>query len=371
MAREMQTLGPGLALSGGGFRATLFNLGALWRLNELGWLKKLAMITSVSGGSIVSGVLGFKWRKLTFDANGVATNFQAEVAAPVRHFCTQSIDVTAGLEGLANVFESIPQRVAAKYREELFGNATLQDLPDPETNPRFVLYATSLQSGASVRMSRKHLADYRVGRIPAPAIPLATAVAASSAFPPVLSPVTIDFDPAVWENQEGADLYPQVEFRRRLFLTDGGVYDNMGLEAIWDRCKIVLVSDAGAPFSPEAAPERAWTSQVARVLDIATEQTRRLRRSWLVGDFKEKRRHGTYWGIATRIGDYGLADSLARDSATTQALQHVRTRLNPFSDTEQCQLINWGYALADAAMRSHVLETPAAKGALPYAAVPL
>jgi NTE family protein len=145
----------------------------------------------------------------------------------------------------------------------------------------------------------------------------------------------------------------------------------MGLEAIWDRCKTVLVSDAGAPFSPEGAPERAWTSQVARVLDIATEQTRRLRRSWLVGDFKEKRRHGTYWGIATRIGDYGLADALARDGATTQALQHVRTRLNPFSDGEQCQLINWGYALADAAMRSHVLEAPAPKGALPYAAVPL
>jgi len=371
MTREIQTLGPGLALSGGGFRATLFNLGALWRLNELGWLKKLAMITSVSGGSIVSGVLGFKWRKLIFDANGVATNFQAEVAAPVRHFCTQSIDVTAGLEGLANVFESIPQRVAAKYRDELFGDATLQDLPDLETNPRFVIYATSLQSGASVRMSRKYLADYRVGRIATPRIPLATAVAASSAFPPVLSPVTIDFDPAVWENQEGADLYAQVEYRRRLYLTDGGVYDNMGLEAIWDRCKIVLVSDAGAPFSPEPTPERAWTSQVARVLDIATEQTRRLRRSWLVGDFKEKRRHGTYWGIATRIADYQLDDTLARDGPTTEALQHIRTRLNPFTDAEQSRLINWGYALADAAMRSHVLEAAPLKGALPYAEFPL
>ena len=363
MAREEQTLGPGLSLSGGGFRATLFNLGALWRLNDAGWLKKLAMITSVSGGSITAGVLGFKWGKLKFDARGVATNFPEEVAAPVQHFCTLSIDVTAGLEGLVNVFDSIPERVAAKYREELFGNATLQDLPDPATEPRFVLYATSLQSGASVRMSRKYLADYRVGLIPDPTLPLAIAVGASSAFPPIMSPVVVDLDPALWQNQEGADLFPQVEFRKRLYLSDGGVYDNMGLEAIWQRCKTVLVSDAGAPFSPEASPERSWLNQVTRVLDIACEQTRRLRRSWLVGDFVDKRRHGAYWGIATHIGDYGV-DALAKDSEATRALQHIRTRLNPFTAQEQAQLINWGYALADAAMRSGV-DTALAKGTLP------
>jgi NTE family protein len=369
MARETQTLGPGLALSGGGFRATLFNLGALWRLNDAGWLRKLAIVTSVSGGSITSGVLGFKWNRLTFDASGVATNFAVEVVAPVQHFCTLSIDVTAGLEGLVNVFDSIPGRVAAKYRDELFGDATLQDLPDPATEPRFVFYATSLQSGASVRMSRKYLADYRVGLIPNPTLPLATAVGASSAFPPVLSPVVVDLDPELWQNQEGADLYPQVEFRKRLYLTDGGVYDNMGLESIWDRCKLVLVSDAGAPFSPEAAPERAWPNQVARVLEIATEQTRRLRRSWLVGDFVDERRHGAYWGIATRIDAYGV-DALAKDGAGTEALQHIRTRLNPFTASEQARLINWGYALADAAMRSRI-DTTLSKGALPYPDAPL
>jgi len=369
MAREEQTMGPGLALSGGGFRATLFNLGALWRLNDGGWLKKLAMITSVSGGSITSGVLAFKWSKLAFDGAGVATNFRDEVAGPIQHFCTLSIHVTAWIEGLVNVFDSIPKRVASKYSDELFGDATLQDLPDPATEPRFVFYATSLQTGASVRMSRKHLADYRVGRIPNPTLPLATVVGASSAFPPVMSPVVVDLDPALWEDQEGADLHSQIEYRKRLYLGDGGVYDNMGLEAIWKRCEIVLVSDAGAPFSPEPAPERAWPSQVARVLDIACEQTRRLRRSWLVGDFIDKRRHGAYWGIATKIGAYGV-DALAKDSADTAALQHIRTRLNPFTPKEQAQLVNWGYALADAAMRSSV-DTALPKGKLPYPDTPL
>src|ERR1035437_6460162 len=50
--------GIGLCLSGGGYRAMLFHLGALWRLNELGYLPKLNRISSVSGGSITAGVLG-------------------------------------------------------------------------------------------------------------------------------------------------------------------------------------------------------------------------------------------------------------------------------------------------------------------------
>src|SRR5918996_6204949 len=69
--------GIALCLSGGGYRAMLFHLGALWRLNELGYLLKLNRISSVSGGSITSGVLAVSWSHLAFDAAGVCTNFNA------------------------------------------------------------------------------------------------------------------------------------------------------------------------------------------------------------------------------------------------------------------------------------------------------
>lgn len=42
--------GTALCLSGGGYRAMLFHIGVLWRLNEIGWLPKLDRISSVSGG---------------------------------------------------------------------------------------------------------------------------------------------------------------------------------------------------------------------------------------------------------------------------------------------------------------------------------
>jgi NTE family protein len=69
----------GLALSGGGFRATLFGLGSLWRLNDAGLLGKLDRVTSVSGGAVLMGVLAHRWRQLQF-VDGRAGNFEAVIA---------------------------------------------------------------------------------------------------------------------------------------------------------------------------------------------------------------------------------------------------------------------------------------------------
>src|SRR5260370_36738192 len=69
---------PGIALclSGGGYRAMLFHLGALWRLNELGYLPKLERVSSVSGGSITAAVLGMNWTRLAVDpVSGVGAGF--------------------------------------------------------------------------------------------------------------------------------------------------------------------------------------------------------------------------------------------------------------------------------------------------------
>lgn len=354
----------GLALSGGGFRATLFHIGALWRLNELGWLPRLDEVSSVSGGSITAAWLASRWPQLDFDAQGVARNFEREVAWPLEKFCARTIDVPAVLLGLLSPFHHPGQLVAAAYRRYLFGEATLQDLPQKGQGPRFTLYATSLQTGVSVRMRGDHIGDYRVGLLPRPKVSLAEAVAASSAFPPVFCPIRLDFDPGDWKQTEGADLYRFEDLRRHLFLADGGVYDNLGLETIARKCDTVLVSDAGAPLEVTHPRRIRWFGQLhytLRVIDIISSQTRALRTRDLIGDFVAGRQNGTYWGIATRIADYGLAEAgkappLTDDNAVTQAQSEVRTRLNHFTVAEQGRLINWGYAVTDAAMRRHVLE---------------
>src|SRR5215213_5123894 len=75
--------GIALCLSGGGYRAMLFHVGSLWRLNELGYLPKLDRISSVSGGSITSAFLGLRWNSLGFQ-NDVSPLFEQNVAEPIR-----------------------------------------------------------------------------------------------------------------------------------------------------------------------------------------------------------------------------------------------------------------------------------------------
>jgi NTE family protein len=342
--------GVGLAISGGGFRATLFHCGALWRLNELGLLPKLDRVSSVSGGSITAGVLALRWAALRFQGD-VALNLREQVIEPLRAFCHRTVDTPA--IGLGTL---LPGRHAsgvlqAEYAEHLYGAASLQQLPD---RPRFVINATNLGTGVSFRFSKPYAGDYRIGLVRNPTFPVALAVTASSAFPPFLSPVEVKPDPGAFERVDGADLFDQVQYRTRILLTDGGAYDNLGLETVWNRYDTVLVSDAGAPFGLAVDPETAWHNQVLRALDIATNQSRGLRKRALVDEYQRAVRKGAYWGIDTDIRSYGVADALPVLPRRIQELAGMRTRLDDFSDAEQGRLINWGYAVCDAAMRRHV-----------------
>src|ERR1700761_7427310 len=130
-----------LCLSGGGYRAMVFHLGVLHRLNDGGYLPKLDRVSSVSGGSITAGVLGLNWKKLTF-VQDVATNFEDVIAKSVRTLAAHTIDVGSVLSGVFGV-GSVADKVAEAYRKFLFGNSTLQNLPD---RPRFVINATNIQS---------------------------------------------------------------------------------------------------------------------------------------------------------------------------------------------------------------------------------
>lgn len=341
----------GLALSGGGFRATLFHLGTLWRLNELAYLPRLDRISSVSGGSITAGVLAVRWSRLQW-ASGQATNFQREVVEPLRAFCALPIDAPAIAEGSILPWTDVTHLVERDYRQHLVGDATLQTLPD---RPRFIFNSTNFMSGVDFRFSKPYAGDYRIGLVEHPDFPLTWAVTASSAFPPFLSPMIRDVDPTRFRRVEGADLFDDVDYRRRLLLTDGGVYDNLGLETIDKRCKTLLVSDAGAPFTAAADPSKAWVKQALRAFAIATNQARALRKRALIDDYETGAHLGAYWGITTDIASYRLADALPVDAGVRQYLSAIRTRLNPFSEAEQCRLVNDGYALCDAAMRTYVI----------------
>jgi NTE family protein len=354
--------GMALCLSGGGYRAMVFHLGALIRLNEAGLLKQLDRISSVSGGSITAAMLGLKWVKLKFNAKNVATKLMSEVVDPIRALASTTIDRTAIGIGSLLPAVSIGDRVEAAYHKHLFGDATLQNLPE---SPRFVINATNVQSGVLWRFMRPYMRDYRVGEVRKPTVTLAKAVAASSAFPPFLSPVRLELRPNSFTPKSGLDLQRE-PFTSEVFLTDGGVYDNLGLETALKRYKTILVSDGGGKMAAEEEPHVDWARHSYRILDVVDNQVRSLRKRQLIEAFENDVRKGTYWGIRTHIADYKLPSALKCPEARTKDLAATPTRLKRLDDERQERLINWGYAVCDAALRKHFKPAPAAPAGFPY-----
>jgi NTE family protein len=376
--------GIGIAASGGGFRAMLFHAGALMRLNELGLLTQAKRISSVSGGSIATGYLASVWDKLK-QAN--FSNFKQTYVEPILAFSRLKIDVVNALTGVLP-WTSAAEEVADSYDKHLFQGRTLQQLPD---EPRFVFCATNLQSGVLWRFSKPYAGDYVVGRLDKPQLRLAQAVAASSAFPPVLSPLSLklpDGSFTDWPGGQGSVTAGQMgKFRERVLLTDGGVYDNHGIEPLLKRYATVFVSDGGAPFGRTADLDADWISQLRRILDVTDNQVRALRRRDLIDRLVQGNqmaneaqlvstqahgRMGAYWGIDTDPGKVTPAGALPCNPAITHKLAQVRTRLSDLGDPTSQQLVNWGYAVCDRSVRANykgqLAQTPPA---WPYPQAPV
>lgn len=367
-----------LALSGGGYRATLFALGSLWRLNELGILKNLDRITAVSGGSITLGYLALNWNKLDFNNNGVAENFEDVIVKPLQQFCSQNLDIGAGIMGILSPWDTIGDKITKAYNKRLFDKALLSDIPKGNDIPEFIFYATNYTTGSSVRFTNETIYDYKLGEAPVGNITIARAVAASSAFPPIFSPVIFNSKKWNWEKTKYAYLHENRLLRDRLVLTDGGLYDNMGIEAIWkdkdekngdDHFDQVFVCDAGLPFEvgfdikgknlfskliQKTGLKRNWISQLSRMSGVMIDQQRALRKRQLMKNYKNKVYGGAYWTTTTKIANYTIEDKLALDNNLTRNLAKIPTRLKSFSNKDQAHLINWGYVLSDAAIRSYV-----------------
>ena len=176
-----------------------------------------------------------------------------------------------------------------------------------------MINATNVQSGALWRFSRPYMADYRVGVVRNPTIELAVAVAASSAFPPMLSPLRMELDPALYDPPSGKpseDLHRE-PFLTDVVLTDGGVYDNLGLETAWKNYQTILVSDGGGKMQAEAEPKGDWARHALRINEIIDNQVRSLRKRQVMASFRAKTRSGTYWGVRSDIAEYQVAGCAA------------------------------------------------------------
>ena len=352
--------GIGLCLSGGGFRASLFHLGALRRLNELGILARadFKTITSVSGGSITAAQLATALANDNSHQAGPIPKdkWDRDVRDPLRAFTKKDVRTGPFLKRFRpwNLWkaETTVNALAERYEMELTP-LRLNALPE---RPEFLFLATDMAWGVSWTFTRDWMGDYQAGYMPPPKdFPLGKAVAASACFPPLFDPLRLRLNPA--DLKQGSA--PRGKHRDACLsdfrLTDGGDYDNMGLEPVWKSHAVVLVSDAGGLFTQESDQGLLW--RIPRYQQIQERQARGLRKRWLIAAFCQGTLDGTYWGVGSCPSHYedegssfpGYSKELARET-----IAEIRTDLDAFSDAEAAVLENHGYLLADAALRRHV-----------------
>ena len=363
--------GIALCLSGGGYRALLFHLGAVTRLNELGILAQLKTISSVSGGSIFSARLASAPLH-PISGSVSSADWEREVGSPLRAFAARNIRTPAILRRLLpwNWFRT---STGVEALAEAYRGVTAFSLPDLPERPNFLLCSTDMAFGVNWIFERRRLGDYQAGYATPPAgYPLARAVAASSCFPPVFNPLPIGLDPADLKGGKARKSPARDRLIRGLRLTDGGNYDNLGLEPVWKSHAMVLCSDGGAIF--DFQPDRGLFWRLKRYLAITDRQTRALRKRWLIGGFIDGTFEGTYWGVASAVQSFevDVRPAYSKEFAE-ETIAHIRTDLDAFSDAEAAVLENHGYTLAEAAVRRHLrqlLPSPVPPMSLPHAWIP-
>jgi NTE family protein len=277
-----------IAFSGGGVRAMAFHAGVLRFLAEQGEMERMRHISTVSGGSLLVGLVfqraGMRWPS--------SADYLRTILPAVRELLTTRNLQSAVVRRLLLPWNwryliSRANVIAQVLRDLWDVRATLSDLP---ATPVWSINGTTAETGRRFRFKSSGCGDYQLGYAGAGAFPLAEALAVSAAFPGVIGPLAIRSDQYTWRRRPhwNAPASEEQEVQlpySRLHLYDGGLYDNLGLEPLFDIGKqcaksdgaVIIVSDAGAPLEKGFDTGTLSPLRIKRWFDLASEQQRALR----------------------------------------------------------------------------------------------
>lgn len=335
-----------LALSGGGIRAMVFHLGMLRFMAERGLLESTARISSVSGGSLLVGLIfheaGMRWPSSSDYLSRLYPALRAKL-------CARSLQWGA-LRQLTNPLNlrfllSRANLLALALRSEWGIAARLADLPQA---PEWSINGTTAENGKRFRFKRVDLGDYTLGYTTAGNFPLASALAVSAAFPGGFGALTLDATRFEWRKRPWDAAPESMEVvdigYKRLHLYDGGVYDNLGLEPFFDAGRgqlkhsghYLVVSDAGAPLPSGFSLGPLNPFRLKRVADIMSDQAHALRVRTFSTYVQQGAGRGAFVYIAAPLMDSGPCPS-AKYAAT------FPTTLRRLTQAEFDRLADHGY----------------------------
>ncbi len=353
-----------LAFSGGGVRATVFQLGVLARLARQDLLGNVTMISSVSGGSLAAG--------LVFSAAGQRWPSSAEylhdvVPKILSLLTTRNLQWSFALNSIL-----LPWRLASG-RASILGDAlekhwrisgNLADLPSA---PRWIINSTCYQTGKNWRFQRDLMGDYQTRYVTDPDFKLSHALAASAAVPGLIGPLVVRTKDYCW-SEYCTDRWQPIKPRfHRIHLWDGGVYDNLGVESLFkpseglcEGADFLIVCDASRSLANEArqspfAPE--YFKALMRLVDVATDQVRSLRARMLIEYFKQNPGSGVYLRMG-RVPKAAYPRRPAENKASlneeeVRLVARLETTLRRLTHHEFSLLFRHGFEVADATLSNH------------------
>ncbi len=317
-----------LALSGGGIRAMAFHLGVMKYLAENGLMEKVGRISSVSGGSLITGFIlkenGMRWPDSETFLHAIYPELEKKM-------CSKSLmkDMLLRLIRPENYkYLLYRANILAETLKQDWGiTEMLGDLPE---TPEVEFEGTTAENGKRFRFKRDTFGDYDLGYADSRQFPFAQAMAVSAAFPGGIGAFELDTRKYQWLRAEAWDSSAEKKIvacpYKTLHLYDGGVYDNLGLEPFFDigaaRPKyendFLLVSDAGSPFTKGFSYTALNPMRLKRVLDITMEQCRSLRIRGILGHFSANKGSGTYvWINAQTDPEHEAMRAFASGFSTT------------------------------------------------------
>ena len=302
----------GLALSGGGIRACVFHLGLFKWLAEQNRFGQIASLSSVSGASLcvalIFSIAGNRWPTEEMFLDFVLPEIRRRILA-------NDIQVAALLRlpfrpwNWFNKVKLVARMIEAKWGVE----GTLQDLPD---EPHWEINCTTFETGKSFRIRKDYMGDRILGYTQQPDLPIADMAAASAGFPVLIGPYKLNMRRYAW-SADKAGKEPLPTARRRCSLWDGGVYDNLGLEAVFkigrgmdEEIEFLVVSNASGESGVVERDFFRPLHNLRRLLDIALDQVTSLRTRDVKASVVEKKD-----GVYIQIGQTAAQIAEARGAS--------------------------------------------------------
>lgn len=268
-----------------------FHAGVLQFLAEHSAMERVEKISSVSGGSLLVGLLlqlhGMRWPTSREYVSSVLQKLEETLT----NKDLQRDAIHAALRPSNWRFALSRANVLASAIGNTWGiAASLEDVP---ATPEWSINATTAETGKRARFKGSELRDWALGTTHLKEFPLRDAMAISAAFPGLIGPYVLRTGDFRWDipmYTPAGDARLAHERFARIHLYDGGVYDNLGLEAFFDAGHgpkpgmdgAVVASDGGAPLDSGFGLGRLNVFRLKRVADIMSDQIRALRVRGLV-----------------------------------------------------------------------------------------